>query len=51
MYTDSSGLAALLRAYGLAFVDQVDFRIRDPSPRLRRLVEVSGTKDLLLPDD
>jgi len=51
MYTDSSGLAALLHAYGLAFVDQVDFRIRDPSPRLRRLVEVSGTKDLLLSDD
>jgi anti-sigma B factor antagonist len=50
-FTDSSGLSALLRARGLAFVDQVAFRISDPSPRLRRLVEVSGTKDLLLPDE
>ena len=49
--TDSSGLSALLRARGLAFVDRVAFRIRDPSARLRRLVEVSGTKDLLLPDE
>jgi len=50
-FTDSTGLSALLRAHGLAFVDQVVFRIRDPSPRLRQLVEVSGTKDLLLPDE
>ena len=49
--TDSTGLSALLRAHGLAFVDQVVFRIRDPSPRLRQLVQVSGTKDLLLPDE
>lgn len=47
-FTDSSGLSALLHARGLAFVDRVAFRIRDPSPRLRRLVEVSGTEDLLL---
>ena len=46
-FTDSSGLAALLHAHGLAFVDHVAFRIHDPSPRLRRLVEVSGTEDLL----
>ena len=50
-FTDSSGVAALLRARGLAFVDQVAFRIRDPSSWLRRLVEVTGTKDLLLPDE
>jgi anti-anti-sigma factor len=50
-YSDSSGLSALLRAHGLAFGDRVDFRIRDPSPRLRQLVEVSGTKDLLLPNE
>jgi anti-sigma B factor antagonist len=50
-YTDSFGLSALLRARGLAFVDQVAFRIRDPSPQLRRLVEMSGTQDLLLPDE
>jgi anti-sigma B factor antagonist len=50
-FTDSTGLSALLHAHGMAFVDRVDFRIRDPSPRLRQLVEVSGTKDLLLPDE
>jgi anti-sigma B factor antagonist len=50
-YTDSFGLSALLRARGLAFVDQVAFRIRDPSPQLRRLAEMSGTRDLLLPDE
>jgi anti-anti-sigma factor len=48
-FTDSSGLSALLRVRGLAFVDQVAFQIRDPSPTLRRLVEVSGTEDWLLP--
>jgi anti-sigma B factor antagonist len=50
-FTDSTGLSALLRAHGLAFVDRVDFRISDPSPRLRRLVEETGTKALLLPDE
>jgi anti-sigma B factor antagonist len=50
-FTDSTGLSALLRAHGLAFVDKVAFRLRDPSPGLRRLVEVSGTGDLLLPDE
>jgi anti-sigma B factor antagonist len=50
-FTDSTGLSALLHAHGLAFVDQVAFRISDPPPSLRRLVEVSGTKDLLLPDE
>ena len=47
-FTDSSGLSALFRAHGLAFVDQVGLRIRDPSPNLRQLVEASGTEDLLL---
>jgi anti-anti-sigma factor len=50
-YTDSSGLAALLRAYSLAFVDQVEFRITDPSPGLRWLLEQTGTADLLLPHE
>jgi anti-sigma B factor antagonist len=49
-FTDSSGLSALLRARGLAFVDRVAFRIKDPPPQLRQLVQVSGTEDLLLPD-
>ena len=49
-FTDSSGLSALLRARGLAFVDQVVFRISDPPPSLRRLAEQTGIKDLLLPD-
>jgi anti-anti-sigma factor len=49
-FTDSTGLSALLHARGLAFVDQVAFRISDPPPSLRQLVEVSGAKDLLLPE-
>jgi anti-sigma B factor antagonist len=50
-FTDTAGLSALLRARGLAFVDQVDFRISDPSPGLRRLVEQTGVTDLLFPDE
>jgi anti-anti-sigma factor len=50
-YMDSSGLSALLRAHGLAFVDEVTFRIEDPSPQLRRFVDTTGTGDLLLPDE
>ena len=50
-FSDSSGLSALLRARGLAFVDQVAFRIKDPSPGLRRRLELTATKDLLLPDE
>jgi anti-sigma B factor antagonist len=50
-FSDSSGLAALLRARDLAFVDQVAFRIKDPSPQLRRRLELTATKDLLLPDE
>lgn len=49
-FSDSSGLAALLRARGLAHDVGVAFRISSPSPKLRRLVEVSGTEDYLLPD-
>ena len=50
-FSDSSGLSALLRAHGLAFVDQVAFRIKDPSPGLRRRLELTAAKDLLLPDE
>jgi anti-sigma B factor antagonist len=49
-FSDSSGLAALLRARGPARDVGVAFRISSPSPKLRRLVEVSGTEDYLLPD-
>jgi hypothetical protein len=48
-FTDPSGLSAMLRVRGLAFVDHVPFQIRDPSPTRGRLVEVSGTEDWLLP--
>jgi anti-sigma B factor antagonist len=50
-FSDSSGLSALLRARGLAFVDQVAFRIKDPSPGLRQRLELTATKDLLMPDE
>jgi anti-anti-sigma factor len=50
-FTDSSGLAALLHARGLAHDARVAFRISSPSPKLRRLVEQTGTKDYLLPDE
>jgi anti-sigma B factor antagonist len=50
-FSDSSGLSALLRARDLAFVDQVAFRIKELSPRLRRRLELTATKDLLLPDE
>jgi anti-anti-sigma factor len=50
-FSDSSGLSALLQARDLAFVDQVAFRIKDPSPKLRRRLELTATKDLLMPDE
>jgi anti-sigma B factor antagonist len=49
-FTDSSGFAALLRARGEAREAGVAFRISSPSPKLRRFVELTGTKDYLLPD-
>lgn len=50
-FADSSGLSALLRARGLAHDAGVAFRISSPSPKLRRLVERTGTKDYLVPDE
>jgi anti-sigma B factor antagonist len=50
-FTDSSGLAALLRARGVAQEAGVAFRVSSPSPKLRRFVELTGTKDYLLPDN
>lgn len=46
-FIDSSGLLALLRARDAAVEAGVAFRVSDPSPALRRLVEVTGVKDLL----
>jgi anti-anti-sigma factor len=48
-FTDSSGLSALLRARGLAFVDQVVFRISDPSPRLRGSLSRLGSRTCCCP--
>jgi anti-anti-sigma factor len=49
-YTDSSGLAALLRARAAADELAVAFRISEPSPQLRRLAQTSGVENLL-PDE
>ena len=46
-FIDSLGLLALLRARDAAVGAGVAFRVSDPSPSLRRLVEVTGVKDLL----
>jgi anti-anti-sigma factor len=46
-FTDSSGLAALLRARAAAAEVAVAFRVSEPSPELRRVAEVSGVKGLL----
>jgi anti-anti-sigma factor len=46
-FIDSSGLAALIRAREAADEAGVAFRIREPSPMLRRIVEITGTVDLL----
>jgi anti-sigma B factor antagonist len=46
-FIDSSGLSALIRAREAADEAGVVFRIREPSPALRRIVELTGTVDLL----
>jgi anti-sigma B factor antagonist len=49
-FVDSYGLAALIRAHEAADEAGVAFRVREPSPVLRRLVEVTGTVELLRGD-
>jgi anti-sigma B factor antagonist len=49
-FIDSSGLAALVRAREAADEAGVAFRVREPSPALRRIVEITGTVDLLCGD-
>jgi anti-sigma B factor antagonist len=46
-FIDSSGLAALVRARDAAAGAGVAFGIREPSPALRRIVELMGLEDLL----
>jgi anti-anti-sigma regulatory factor len=50
-FTDSSRPAALLRAGGSAHDVCVAFRISSPSPKRRRLVALTGTKDYLSPHE
>jgi len=46
-FIDSSGLMALMRASDAATEAGAAFRIDEPSPALRRIVEISGLEDLL----
>jgi anti-sigma B factor antagonist len=49
-FIDSSGLAAMVRAREAATEAGVGFRVSEPSPPLRRIVEISGLEALLLHD-
>ena len=46
-FIDSSGLMALVRARDAAVEAGVAFRVRAPSPLLRRIAEFCGVADLL----
>jgi anti-sigma B factor antagonist len=46
-FVDSTGLAALLRARAVADKAGVAFRLREPSPELRRIAEIAGIHYLL----
>ncbi len=46
-FIDSTGLAALLRARRVADRAGVAFRLREPSPELRRIAEIAGIEYLL----
>jgi anti-anti-sigma factor len=47
-FIDSSGLAAMVRAREAATEAGVGFRVGEPSPPLRRIVEMFGLEGLLL---
>lgn len=49
-FIDSSGLAALVRAREAAAEAGVAFGIREPSPELRRIAELTGLMGLLSDD-
>jgi anti-anti-sigma factor len=46
-FVDSSGLMALARARDAATEAGATFRVREPSPPLRRIAEMCGLDDLL----
>ena len=46
-FIDSSGLMALVRARDAAADAGATFRVREPSPALRRIVELCGLEELL----
>jgi anti-anti-sigma factor len=46
-FIDSSGLMALVRARDAAAEAGATFRVRKPSPALRRIVELCGLEELL----
>jgi anti-anti-sigma factor len=46
-FVDSSGLMALARARDAATDAGATFRVREPSPPLRRIAELCGLEDLL----
>ena len=50
-FIDSSGLMALIRARDAAIEAGAGFRVRDPSPALRRITALSGLEELLRPVD
>jgi anti-sigma B factor antagonist len=50
-FIDSSGLMALIGARDAAVEAGVGFHVRDPSPAVRRLAELSGLEELLRPVD
>jgi anti-anti-sigma factor len=49
-FMDSSGLQSLLRARAEAAQAGVGFRISDPSPPVRRFLERTGLREVLLED-
>jgi anti-anti-sigma factor len=49
-FIDSSGLRALLQVRAAAAQAGVGFRVRDPSPEVRRIAELAGIENLLTDD-
>jgi anti-anti-sigma factor len=47
-FVDSGGLQALMRAREATVEAGVTFRVDDPSPELRRIIELTGLRGLLL---